>query len=195
MSYHKYFNFIDDQIGLQLASVALLLLALTPIFFGSITSLNTLKEPHYTPTNTRSTRGKSNASSESHHDDNEEEDNRTQVINIKDAFLFPIIGSALLYFTYLTLDTVSPQYVDKSIQVVTSILSCTVLSKAAMMVLNNKLPRKVSKSLEKYKLSVSKKDQSNVHFIVVMTMRNLTNPIYYKQNYITSVLMQFIYPF
>lgn len=153
----RYFAFIDDHLGLQLASVALLALAMIPICTGSFSSLHTMKKPQ---TSSRSARKKHISKSNPFDDSDDEGEEKAQVLTIKDAFLFPVIGSALLYSVYLALNEAPQHYVDQAIQAITSVLSCAVFSQTAILVLKNRLPTKCIQMIEKYKFSFSRRDQS-----------------------------------
>ena len=92
----RYLNFIeiDDNVGLQLASAALLGLALLPILVGSFSSLQLMATTSDTPRR-RSSR---------HHQEEETTEEKAIVITTKDAFLFPLIGSAFTLQSLLAFD-------------------------------------------------------------------------------------------
>lgn len=163
MSVEKLFEFVDDHVGLQLASVALLSLALVPIYTGSFTSLRAMKHEASTARLKRT----SHSISSPFEDSDDEGEEKSQVLSIKDIFLFPIIGSVLVYSAYLALNEVEPKYVNQAIQVLTSILSCAVFSNTAVLIAKRLLPSECLNRITKYKFSFSKKDQSKVQMNLI----------------------------
>lgn len=162
-----YFAFIDDHMGLQLASVALLTLAMIPICTGSFSSLHTMEKPQ-TAGRSTAARKKHISKSNPFDDSDDEGEEKAQVLTIKDALFLPVIGSVILYGIYLALNKAPQHYVDQAIQVLTSVLSCAVFSHTAILVLRNRLPTKCIQAIEKYKFSFSKRDQSKFFFSFFM---------------------------
>lgn len=158
MSAEKLLEFVDDHVGLQLASVALLGLALFPIYTGSYASLRSMKHEASTTRVRRVSYPKLNPLDDS--DDEGEE--KSKVLSVKDILGFPIAGSVLVYSAYLALSEIEPKYINQGIQVLASILSCTVFSNTAVLLAKRLLPTECLKRITKYKFSFSKKDQSNV---------------------------------
>lgn len=155
-----YFAFIDDHMGLQLASVALLTLAMIPICTGSFSSLHTMEKPHNVFSRSAAARKKHISKSNPFDDSDDEGEEKAQVLHIKDALFLPVIGSIVLYGVYFALNKVPQHYVDQTIQMLTSVLSCAVFSHTAILVLKNRLPTRCIQAIEKYKFSFSKRDQS-----------------------------------
>lgn len=162
-----YFAFIDDHMGLQLASVALLTLAMIPICTGSFSSLHTMEKPQ-TAGRSTAARKKHISKSNPFDDSDDEGEEKAQVLTIKDALFLPVIGSVILYGIYLALNKAPQHYVDQAIQVLTSVLSCAVFSHTAILVLRNRLPTKCIQAIEKYKFSFSKRDQKLCHLNVTV---------------------------
>jgi minor histocompatibility antigen H13 len=165
-------EFLDDQIGLQLASVALLGLAMIPICTGSFSSLRRMKNRSFLASRSSSSTSRSRSSSRIRSTirvtnafedtDDEEGEEKSQILTIKDAFLFPIIASGLVYAVYLTINEVKPVYVHQAIRVITSILYCAVFSNTSILVAKNKLPSQLINQIEKYKFSFSARDRSKL---------------------------------
>jgi len=133
----QYFNSVDDYVGLQTASIALLSLAVIPIVAGSICSLKLLENPFSNSVKTekkspspRAPRSRSRSRSTSAHpyhtrsqdhqySNSDDEDliekiDISKVINVKDTLLFPIIASASVYAVSHLIETVDPLYVNNA---------------------------------------------------------------------------------
>lgn len=185
----QFFNSIDDYVGLQTASIALLSLAVIPIVAGSICSLKLLENPFSnavktekkspSPRAARSSRSRSRSTSvhryqtrsQDYQDSNsissDDEDliekiDISKVINVKDTLLFPIIASALVYAVSHLIETVDPLYVNNAIMVLTSILSMTVFSSTTAIVAESILPKQVFDSVGRFKFSYTKKNKSKL---------------------------------
>lgn len=161
MSAEKLFEFIDDHVGLQLASVALLGLATIPIYIGSFTSLSGMKHP----TTAVKIKRKATRSNPLEDSDDDEGEEKSQVLNIKDILFIPIVSSIVLYSLHLALKEVSPHCLHQTIQVVTSIFSAVVFSNTAVLVLKHILPRCCIDKFEKYTFTFSKRDKSKKIYI------------------------------
>ncbi|KAI9261276.1 signal peptide peptidase-domain-containing protein [Helicostylum pulchrum] len=153
MSTEKLFEFIDDHVGLQLASVALLSLAVIPIYAGSYASLAAIKRPVYWKPKRRS----ASVLASPFEDSDDEGEEKAQVLSIKDILMIPVVASVVLYSLHLALQEVSPDCLHKVIQVVTSVFSCAVFSNTAVLVAKRLLPDSCLSSFEKYKLTFSKR--------------------------------------
>jgi hypothetical protein len=158
------FNFIDDHVGLQVASIALLSLALIPIGTGSFSSLRTLKNPSASSNRRRSTsvsrrRGLRSGSRPDYDSEEEDEHHRdlAKAITVKDTFLFPIIASGVVYIVSVLISTVNPDYINYVIAVLISVFSCAVFSSTAIIVAKNYLPFDL---MNQYKFSLKSEDRS-----------------------------------
>jgi hypothetical protein len=184
----QIFNKIDDYVGLQTASIALLSLATVPIVAGSICSLkllqnsndNSIKIEKKPPsprassarsrsrsTSVRRYHTRSHDSDESSSSDDEdliEKIDISKVINIKDTFLFPILASLFVYAVSHLIEAVDPLYINNTIMVLTSILSMTVFSSTAAIVAEALLPKHVFDSIGRFKFSYTKKNRSKFFF-------------------------------
>jgi hypothetical protein len=151
------FNFIDDHVGLQIASIALLSLAMIPIGAGSFSSLRTLKNP--STQRNRSHRHRLRSDSRSDYDSDEEDEHHrdfAKTITVKDTFLFPIIASGVVYIVSVLITTVNPDYVNYAIEVLTSVFSCAIFSSTAIIVAKNYLPFNL---MNQYKFSLKSEDK------------------------------------
>ncbi|CEP14782.1 hypothetical protein [Parasitella parasitica] len=185
-------NTIDEYVGLQGSSIALLSLAVLPIVAGSICSLKLLQNPNEliktekkspSPRNSRArsrsrsrsasthryhTRSHDYSDSSSDDDDLIEKVDVSKVVDIKDTFLFPIIASGLVYAVSYLIETVDPLYVNNFFMVLTSILSMTVLSSTAAIVAEAILPKRVFDNIGRFKFSYTKRDKKLCHLNVTL---------------------------
>lgn len=180
----QIFNTIDDYVGLQTATIALLSLAIVPIVAGSICSLKLLQNPNdnyikpekKSPSpRAASARLRSRSTSvhryqtrsHDYDEDNSSDDEDliekldiSKVINIKDTFLFPILASVFVYAVSHLIEAVDPLYVNNTIMVLTAILSMTVFSSTIAIVAEATLPKRVFDSIGRFKFSYTKRDKS-----------------------------------
>lgn len=158
-------NFIDDHVGLQIASIALLSLAMIPIGTGSFSSLRTLKIPSIRNSRSRSDsvsrrpRLRSDDGSSDYDSEEEDEHHRdlAKTITVKDAFLFPVIASGAVYIMSVLIHTVNPDYVNYALAVFISVFSCAIFSSTAIIVAKNFLPFDL---MNHYKFSLKREDRS-----------------------------------
>lgn len=180
----QIFNTIDDYVGLQTATIALLSLAIVPIVAGSICSLKLLQNPNdnYIKSEKKSPSPRAASArlrsrstsvhryqtrSHDYDEDNSSDDEDliekldiSKVINIKDTFLFPILASVFVYAVSHLIEAVDPLYVNNTIMVLTAILSMTVFSSTTAIVAEATLPKRVFDSIGRFKFSYTKRDKS-----------------------------------
>lgn len=163
-------EFLDDQIGLQVASIALLALAMIPIYTGSFCSLRTsLKSTSPLASSGRRKSARTIRVTNAFEDtDDEDDEEKTQVLTVKDAFLFPIIASGVVYAVYLIFQEIQPHYIHEAIQLITSLFSCAVFSNTALLVAKIKLPSEITSTIEKYKFKISNRDRSKSLLLIVL---------------------------
>lgn len=139
-----YFNTTDDWLTSTGASLALLILAMIPICIGSYVSLSRMKKP----------RGNNTTRSVSL-----EEDKRMHVLSTQHALAFPIIGSIAIFYTYLALKSIDPEYINEGMTIATSVLSTALFSNTILLVAKNNMPRTWSSKIENYQLSFSRQGE------------------------------------
>lgn len=158
MSIEQLFEFIDDQVGLQLASIALLGLAVIPIYTGSFASLTALKRPA-----TSRLRRRSVSVHPSPFDDSDDEgEEKAQVLSLKDILYIPVVASGALYSLHLALKEISPHCVNQAIQIIAAIFSCAVFSNTAVLVIRSITPEACLSKFAKYKFTFSKQNKSKI---------------------------------
>lgn len=139
-----YFNTTDDWLTSTGASLALLVLAMIPICIGSYVSLSMMKN------STGNNRTRS---------DSLEEDKRMHVLSTQHALAFPIIGSIAIFYTYLALKSIDPEYINEGITIATSVLSTALFSNTILLVAKNNMPRTWLNRIENYQLSFSRQGE------------------------------------
>ncbi|KAG1381795.1 hypothetical protein G6F61_002848 [Rhizopus arrhizus] len=148
-----YFNTTDDWLTSTGASLALLILAMIPICIGSYVSLSRMKKP----------RGNNTTRSVSL-----EEDKRMHVLSTQHALAFPIIGSIAIFYTYLALKSIDPEYINEGMTIATSVLSTALFSNTILLVAKNNMPRTWSSKIENYQLSFSRQGEEVCHIHITI---------------------------
>ncbi|KAI7905654.1 signal peptide peptidase-domain-containing protein [Cokeromyces recurvatus] len=173
----KFFDFIDDYIGLQVASIALLSLAVMPIVIGSYCSIKGNRKRKARSRRSRS-RSMSRLRSSHHYYDSEEEENEdrdseeerriSKVVTSKDAFLFPIIASSFVYFISWMIEVFNPIIVNNITMISTSILSCAVFTSTVISILKKLAPSSIAKHIGLYSFSFSNQNRRLCHINVTI---------------------------
>lgn len=150
MSY--YFNTSDQLLTLSGASLALLILAMTPICIGSFISLRMMQKP--------TARKRRRIRFENGFEDETEE--RTHVISTRHALFFPVIGFVAIFYTYLALKTIRPEYINEAITIATSIVSTALFSNTILLIAKNNIPRKWLDKIGDYKFCFSRQGRGRI---------------------------------
>ncbi|KAG1470727.1 hypothetical protein G6F56_002514 [Rhizopus delemar] len=124
------------------ASLALLILAVIPIWVGSFVSLRMMK--------------KSSQKTKLEQDD-------AHVLSTQHALVFPIIGSIAIFYTYLALKSIDPEYINEGIIIVTSLLSTALFSNTLLLIAKNNMSRSWLDKIENYKFSFSRQGKEVCH--------------------------------
>ncbi|KAJ3153428.1 hypothetical protein HDU86_005258 [Geranomyces michiganensis] len=109
--------------GLLVAYIALGVLAVVPIYFGSITSLKYPKQQ-------KSKKGSKTSDTE----DSADEVDEPEFFRFEDAYLFPVFGSAALLSLYLVFKYLNKEYINALFTAYFSILGVGAVWKAAMQI-------------------------------------------------------------
>ncbi|CAO3697786.1 hypothetical protein CU097_006180 [Rhizopus azygosporus] len=151
----QYFNTTDDWLTLIGASLALLALAMVPICIGSSISLQMMKTP-----------SKKKIMFAHTMDDDEV---KTQVLSSRHALFFPIAGFIALFYTYLALKAIDPEYINEGIAIMTSILSTALMSNTILLVAKNNIPNQWLEKIDDYQFSFSRRGQAmcELHVTVI----------------------------
>ncbi|CEG76783.1 hypothetical protein RMATCC62417_11635 [Rhizopus microsporus] len=151
----QYFNTTDDWLTLIGASLALLALAMVPICIGSSISLQMMKTPSKKKIMFANTM--------------DEDEVKTQVLSSRHALFFPIVGFIALFYTYLALKAIDPEYINEGIAIMTSILSTALMSNTILLVAKNNIPNQWLEKIDDYQFSFSRRGQAmcELHVTVI----------------------------
>lgn len=130
-----FFDTSENWLSMTSASLALLILAVIPIWVGSFVSLRMMK--------------KSSQKTKLEQDD-------AHVLSTQHALVFPIIGSIAIFYTYLALKSIDPEYINEGIIIVTSLLSTALFSNTLLLIAKNNMSRSWLDKIENYKFSFSR---------------------------------------
>ncbi|KAF7728442.1 hypothetical protein EC973_006122 [Apophysomyces ossiformis] len=173
------------EIGLYIAYSALMSMAIGPIITGSYASLRGLKRPANAPKPT-----KSDSPLE---DSDDEEESVTESLSSSDAWMFPVIGSGVLFSLYLVFKFLDKKYINYLITAYFSIVGCAAITKTGMMLARKIVPLCVLKHVSKYKLTLTKQRKHLTHasFTVIhaaMLATSIVLTVYYSltKNWIAS---------
>lgn len=105
----------DEDVSLFIAYVSLISMAVLPIFFGSFASLRTPKSVLKARKMLKTETGKEK---EAHGDDEEEDEEddepaASETLTSSDAWLFPVVGSFVLFSMYLVFKFLDRKWVDR----------------------------------------------------------------------------------
>lgn len=141
----QYFNTTDDWLTLIGASLALLALAMVPICIGSSISLQMMKTPSKKKIMFANTV--------------DEDEVKAQVLSSRHALFFPIVGFIALFYTYLALKAIDPEYINEGIAIMTSILSTALMSNTILLVAKSNIPNQWLEKIDDYQFSFSRRGQ------------------------------------
>lgn len=142
------------ELGLYIAYGTIITMAVIPIYSGSLGSIKGMKRPANAPKAKKS---------ESPLDDSEDEDESvSESLSSGDAYMFPIIGSCVLFSMYLAFKFLDKKYINYVLTGYFSIMGCAAVTKTFLMVLKAITPLKCLKNIAKYKVTLSKRSKSKV---------------------------------
>lgn len=142
------------EIGLYIAYGAVLTMAVLPIYSGSLGSVKTMKRPANAP--------KAKKSSNPLDDSDDEDDTVLESLSSGDAYMFPIIGSCVLFGMYLAFRYLDKKYINYIMTGYFSIMGCAAVTKAFLMIARKVLPMSLLKNVAKYKITLSKRSRSKL---------------------------------
>lgn len=148
----------NKELGLYIAYGAMVTMAAIPIYMGSVSSLKSMKRPANAPKPKKS---------ESPLEDSEDEDETiTESLTSNDAYMFPVIGSGVLFSMYLVYKYVDKKYINYVLTAYFSIMGSAAVTKASLDVLKKLIPAQCLKCVAKYKVTLSKR--SKCKFVAVI---------------------------
>ncbi|KAJ8653126.1 hypothetical protein O0I10_011175 [Lichtheimia ornata] len=176
----------QEETGLYIAYGALMAMATVPIYSGSIASLQGMKRPANAP---------KRKPSESPLDDSDDEDESvSESLSSSDAWMFPVMGSAVLFSLYLMFRYLNTDYINYLITGYFSLMGCMAVAKTGLLVTKKVVPVSLLKgNVDKYKLILSKQGKrmthvsfTVVHFILLGASAVLTAYYSLTKNWIAS---------
>ncbi|KAI8977379.1 signal peptide peptidase-domain-containing protein [Mycotypha africana] len=174
-----------NELGLYMAYGAVLTMAVIPIYAGSLASVKGMKRPTNAP--------KQPASDNPLDDSDDEDDTVLESLSSGDAYLFPVIGSAVLFSMYLAFRYLDKEYINYILTIYFSVMGCAAVTKAFLMVARKTLPMCLLKHVAKYKVTLSKKSKNIshisftvIHGVLLLASIGLTAYYSYTKNWIAS---------
>ncbi|CAO3659260.1 unnamed protein product [Rhizopus stolonifer] len=140
---------------------------------GSVGSIKSMKRPANAPKPKKS---------ESPLDDSDDEDESvTESLSSNDAYMFPIIGSCVLFSMYLVYKYIDKKYINYVLTAYFSIMGCAAVTKASLDIFKSVIPVSWLKCVAKYKVTLSKRSKylshfnfTVIHFMLMFTSIALT---------------------
>ncbi|KAI8393620.1 signal peptide peptidase-domain-containing protein [Radiomyces spectabilis] len=160
-------------------------MAVIPIYAGSFAAFRVMKRPANAP------RAKKKSASPLEDSDDEEE--ISESLTASDAWMFPVIGSGVLFSLYLLFRFLDKKYINILITVYFSVMGCLAVAKTGLLIAKRIVPLALLKNVQKYKITLSKQDAiisrtsfTAVHGILLLLSAALT--VYYSltKNWIAS---------
>ncbi|KAI9250986.1 signal peptide peptidase-domain-containing protein [Phascolomyces articulosus] len=181
----------QQEIGLYIAYGALMTMAFVPIYTGSIASLSGMKRP----TNAAK-RKKTDSPLE---DSDDEDEGITESLSSSDAWMFPVMGSIVLFSLYMLFRYLDTEILNYLITGYFSLMGCAAVAKTGLMVTKKTMPVSLLKAhVSKYRLTLSRQGKrlSHVSFTVVHFMllgASVLLTVYYSmtKNWIASNIFGF----
>ncbi|PHZ11297.1 uncharacterized protein RHIMIDRAFT_216596 [Rhizopus microsporus ATCC 52813] len=175
----------SKELGLYIAYGAMVTMAAVPIYWGSVSSIRSMKRPA-----NASKRKKTESPLE---DSDDEDESITESLSSEDAYMFPIIGSGVLFSMYLVYKYVDKKYINYVLTAYFSIMGSAAVTKASLDIFRKVVPVSWLKHVAKYKVTLSKRSKNIsrfsftvIHFIMLFFSIALT--VYYglTKNWVAS---------
>ncbi|KAI8091147.1 signal peptide peptidase-domain-containing protein [Gilbertella persicaria] len=175
----------NEDLGLYIAYGTIITMAVLPIYSGSLASIKGMKRP-------------ANASkakkSDNPLDDSEDEDESVlESLTSGDAYMFPIIGSCVLFGMYLAFRYLDKAYINYILTIYFAFMGCAAVTKSLLMVARKVVPRAILKHVAKYKVTLSKRSKNIshisftvIHGLLILASIGLTVYYSYTKNWIAS---------
>ncbi|KAI9269347.1 peptidase A22B, signal peptide peptidase [Sporodiniella umbellata] len=144
----RFFTTTENWLSTTSAFLGLLALAVTPIWIGSFVSLSVVKKKD------KGVRF---------------EPEKTRILSAQHALAFPIVGSIAVFYTYLALKSIDPEYINDGIVIIASILTTALFSNTLLMIAKNNMSSSWIEKIENYKFSFSKQGNEvfNIHITTI----------------------------
>ncbi|KAI7864953.1 signal peptide peptidase-domain-containing protein [Mucor mucedo] len=160
-------------------------MAVAPIYAGSLASIGGMKRP------ANAAKAKKSGSPLDESDD--EDESVSESLSSGDAYMFPVIGSCVLFSMYLAFKFLDKKYINYVLTSYFSVMGCAAVTKTFLMVFKKITPVSCLKNVAKYKVTISKrsKNVSHISFTVIhgfLIVASLVLTAYYSytKNWIAS---------
>jgi minor histocompatibility antigen H13 len=140
------------DLGLYIAYGAIITMAVIPIYTGSLGSIKGMKRPANAP--------KAKKSDNPLDDSEDEDESISESLSSGDAYMFPVIGSCVLFSMYLAFKFLDKKYINYVLTGYFSIMGCAAVTKSFLMVFKKIVPKSLLKNVAKYKVTLSKRSKS-----------------------------------
>jgi minor histocompatibility antigen H13 len=141
-----------EELGLYIAYGAIITMAVVPIYAGSLGSLKGMKRP--------ANAAKAKKSDNPLDDSEDEDESVSESLSSGDAYMFPIIGSCVLFSMYLAFRYLDKEYINYVLTAYFSIMGCAAVTKTFLMITRKLAPMELLKPVAKYKVTLSKRSKS-----------------------------------
>ncbi|KAI9256377.1 signal peptide peptidase-domain-containing protein [Helicostylum pulchrum] len=173
------------DLGMYIAYGAVITMAMAPIYAGSLASIRGMKRPANAPKAKKT---------DSPLEDSEDEDEAiSESLSSGDAYMFPLIGSCVLFSMFLAFKYLDKAYINYVLTAYFSVMGCAAVTKTFLMVVKKITPLSCLKNVAKYKVTISKrsKNVSHISFTVIhgfllVASIVLTGYYSYTKNWIAS---------
>lgn len=143
------------DLGMYIAYGAVITMAMAPIYAGSLASIRGMKRPANAPKAKKT---------DSPLEDSEDEDEAiSESLSSGDAYMFPLIGSCVLFSMFLAFKYLDKAYINYVLTAYFSVMGCAAVTKTFLMVVKKITPLSCLKNVAKYKVTISKRSKSKVY--------------------------------
>ncbi|KAI8362640.1 signal peptide peptidase-domain-containing protein [Blakeslea trispora] len=160
-------------------------MAVLPIYSGSRASIKGMKRP--------ANAAKAKKSDNPLDDSDDEDESVLESLTSGDAYMFPVIGSCVLFGMYLAFRYLDKEYINYILTIYFSIMGCAAVTKSSLMVAKKVVPQFVLKHVAKYKVTLSKRSKNIshisftvIHGLLMLASVGLTVYYSYTKNWIAS---------
>ncbi|OBZ82969.1 Minor histocompatibility antigen H13 [Choanephora cucurbitarum] len=175
----------SEELGLYIAYGTIITMAVLPIYSGSLASIKGMKRP--------ANAAKAKKSDNPLDDSDDEDESVLESLTSGDAYMFPVIGSCVLFGMYLAFRYLDKEYINYILTIYFSVMGCAAVTKSSLMVAKKVVPQFVLKHVAKYKITLSKRSKNIshisftvIHGLLMLASVGLTVYYSYTKNWIAS---------
>ncbi|ORX43702.1 hypothetical protein DM01DRAFT_1340662 [Hesseltinella vesiculosa] len=162
-------------------------MAVAPIYAGSFASLTGMKRPKNAPKKKKSV---------SPLEDSDDEDSAVETLSASDAWMFPVMGSGVLFSLYMVFRYVDKKYIDMMIAGYFGIMGTLAVAKTGLMIAQKTIPLALLGPVKKYKMAIACEGKdvyrmsfSVIHFLLLIVGGALTLYYTFTKQWIVSNLL------